>query len=621
MKLNIPEQTQPSTDEFPTHPRKVKKWLESLKQANMGDYTRTLYNGLLRLNRTSMPADHRFDNMELLRQPVRHVFAQLHKHFVNRTLPLPDKSLKIVNLNQALLSEMANGYKILVFEASNDLNKVDGKHLLIACERVLHYMSEMLLRSSQIYSEYPDGTWWDIHRVYAYAEMKRIHQKTVKDSELKAGSTTVEDLYKQIMLFSLARPNTLRQSDAERVFRALTDWSKRTTLSSQPIANKMGRYYCSRLDTDQPPSCVTEEDIRSVDHVRTVDTTSLANYLNDQIDDGESFRNAVAIGDQVSQETLRTLVASWSLCTKRRFARALRSPDSDTRICIGLMSIYETLTAENKPVSSVKEKKPASMFSLESIPEAMRANRDIYSRQDPTIFITHPELKAEKDKSATSWDLVARGRAMTDSFANELQSKDAQIGELNKEAPDLHWKIANVGAGGYCLHWTSENPSRAQVGELIAVREREPDSTYQWRVGVIRWMQFTRTSGLEIGVQVLAPKVIACTVQRMDRKNEPPFKCLMLPGLKPIQQPSTLLMPAHAFKKGIDLKLNVYERDMAIRLGTIREHTGSFTQFQFANLAEETTTKPKTPPPSGGTPGGGGKKSDPDDFDSIWSSL
>ena len=79
-------------------------------------------------------------------------------------------------------------------------------------------------------------------------------------------------------------------------------------------------------------------------------------------------------------------------------------------------------------------------------------------------------------------------------------------------------------------------------------------------------------------------------------------------------------MPAHAFKKGNVLKLNVYERDMEITLGTIREHTGSFTQFQFTQKSDE-------PPNSGGDGGGstgktaGGKKSNPDDFDSIWSSL
>ncbi|MDH5571388.1 MAG: hypothetical protein OEY89_06455, partial [Gammaproteobacteria bacterium] len=222
-------------------------------------------------------------------------------------------------------------------------------------------------------------------------------------------------------------------------------------------------------------------------------------------------------------------------------------------------------------------------------------------------------MKAHKDSSAGAWDMVAKGRTLTESYARELQEQDDDIGELNKEAPDLHWVISNVSAGGYCLQWNANTASKAQVGELIGIREREPDHSYQWRAGVLRWMQYANETGLEIGVQVLSPKVIACTVRRTERANETPFNCLMLPGIKPIQQPSTLLLPAHAFKKGDKLSIHVYDRDMEIQLGTIREHTGSFTQFQFSQINEKTEPEKES---NGSTP-----SSDPNDFDSIWSSL
>ena len=612
MKLNIPEQIEPDKEDFPNHPRKLKKWLTGLKQANMGEYTRQVYNGLMQLNRQAMPSKYRLEDMELLREPVRHIFDQLHKHFVNRTLPLPDKSLKIINLNQALLNEMATGYKILIFEASNDLNKVDGKTLLIACERSLHYLSELLLRSSQIYSELPRGTWWDIHHIYAYAEMKHLHQKKVKDPEVAQKAVTPEDYYKRIMLFSLARPNALRQSDAERVYKNLHEWTQQTILSSDFTHNKMSRYFCSKLDSDLPPNCISEDDIKEMKHFRAIDTSVLVGHLRKQENDSDSLATAVALGDNVSQETLRTLISSWSLCAKRRFSRAER--EGPITVSIGLSSIYEALNVEATPPKPEKKKKrQGSMFSLEAIPEHERNERDIFAQQDPAYFITHPDMKKTQESSAGAWDMVAKGRALTESYAQELQEHDAELGELNKEAPDLHWKVTNVSAGGYCLRWNSDSASKAQVGELIGVREKEPDHTYQWRVGVIRWMQYTREHGLEIGVQILSPKVISCTVQRKERKNEEPFNCLMLPGIKPIQQPSTLLLPAHAFRKGNTLKIHVYERDMEIKLGTIREHTGSFTQFQFSQLTDQDDSDD----------GSGNKKkeSKPDNFDSIWSSL
>ena len=611
MKLNVPEQTVPDKDDFPNHPRKVKKWLAELKRANMGEFTRKVYNGLLTLNRQSMPPKYRLENMELLREPSRHIFSQLHKHFINRTLPLPDKSQKIVHLNQALLNEMATGYKILIFEASNNLSKIDNKSILIACERALHYYSELLLRSSQIYSELPRGVWWDIHRIYGYSELKGLHQKSIKDPELSIKEISPADYYKQILLFSLARPNALRQSDAERLFRSINEWAKLTRLTKNIEKNNISRYFISKLDSDLPPNCISEEDLKNLQHSRMIETSALVEHLQKIDTSPDDLKTAVSIGDRVSQETIRTLVSSWSLCAKRRFSRAERK--DDIRVAIGLNPIFEALNTEISPPKP-KTKKTGKMFSLESIPEHEKAKKDIFSQQDPAFFITHPEMKNEKDRSAGAWDMVAKGRTLTESYAQELQDQENQFGELHKEAPDLHWKITNVSAGGYCLRWDSELPSRALVGELISIREREPDNTYQWRVGVIRWMQFSRDMGLEIGIQVLSPKVISCKVQRMERKNEEPFNCLMLPGIKPIQQPSTLLLPAHAFRRGNKLKVHVYERDMEIKLGTVREHTGSFTQFQFAQLNEDDT-------PDENNSGGKTKKSDPDNFDSIWSSL
>ena len=88
----------------------------------------------------------------------------------------------------------------------------------------------------------------------------------------------------------------------------------------------------------------------------------------------------------------------------------------------------------------------------------------------------------------------------------------------------------------------------------------------------------------------------------------------MLPGIQPIQQPSTLLLPALAFRKDNKLNLHVYERDLDVKLGTVREHTGSFTQFQFAPLSEDK-------PPNDDGKENKTTKNDPNDFDSIWSSL
>ena len=126
-------------------------------------------------------------------------------------------------------------------------------------------------------------------------------------------------------------------------------------------------------------------------------------------------------------------------------------------------------------------------------------------------------------------------------------------------------------------------------------------------------MQFSQESGLEIGVQVISPKVVNALAQRANQPNETPFECLMLPGIKALKQPSSTILPSHAFKTNDKLIVQILEHKIDITLGDIKEHTGSFTQFTYKNTVEDRRIKKQV------------KKEEAtknkDDFDELWSSL
>ena len=225
-------------------------------------------------------------------------------------------------------------------------------------------------------------------------------------------------------------------------------------------------------------------------------------------------------------------------------------------------------------------------------------------------YLTQTE---EKNTSSNAWDMVARGRVMSNAIDQQQKARQAQRLKINKEDADLHWEVVNISAGGYCLHWNSETTSNAQIGELIAINECGANGAYEWRIGVIRWMQFTVKHGLEIGVHLLSPKVIAALAHRLNQSNEAPFEALMIPGIRPLNQPATLILPAHAFKTGDRLKIEILDQKIEITLSEISEHTGSFTQFQFEHIDQQ-TRKSKTDKKEGTS-----KKKN--DFDEIWSSL
>jgi hypothetical protein len=126
-------------------------------------------------------------------------------------------------------------------------------------------------------------------------------------------------------------------------------------------------------------------------------------------------------------------------------------------------------------------------------------------------------------------------------------------------------------------------------------------------------MQFTQDNGLEIGVQVLSPKVITATAQRINRPQETPFDCLMLPGIKALNQLPSTILPSHAFKTNDKLVVQLSNKQANITLQETKEHTGSFTQFTYKNTAEDQRVKKQV------------KKEEAtknkDDFDELWSSL
>ena len=610
MKLNIPEQKAPAKDATPSHPRKLKKVLAALPNTNMGELTKQTFLILRDLNRQTMPNKHRLENMEMLRVMTREIFNNLKKYFINRTLPLPDKSQKIVNLNQSLLQELVYGYEIIASEAANDIDtKIDDKTLSTAMCRAINYLAEMLLRSCEVYEPCPKNLWYDVHQLYAFAESRGLTETVIHGGDKKQNKSTIENSYKQIILFALARPIALRQRDSERVFNELFDWAKYASIGRHGSESMIDHLFRMRIHEDSAPNYLSEADLAEDVIIRTLDASKLVDHVNGLITELEKQKQKIAVGDTIPLETLSALVTSWGVSAKRRFSRAERQ--GHINIAIGL-SLSAKAISESFKADESFDTKPGFVHTSAS------RNQDpdftleaIRSLDDDSVYMTHTEVSSEENNS---WDMVAKGRALTDTYANEQKKLiiDSTFKERQKNA-DSHWEVVNISAGGYCLRWNSDDTSKAQIGELISLQEFDSNNRFEWRIGVIRWMQFTQENGLEIGVQVISPKVITATAQRLSRPNETPFECLMLPGIKALKQASSMILPSHAFKTNDKLKVKILENKVDVTLGEIKEHTGSFTQFTYKSTEVDKRLKKQV------------KKEEAnkhkDDFDELWSSL
>jgi len=609
MKLNIPEQKAPAADATPNQPRKLKKVLSALPNANMGELTKQTFLILRDLNRQTMPNKQRLENLEMIRVLAREIFINLKKYFINRTLPLPEKSQKIVNLNQSILQELVYGYEIIAYEAANKIDeKIDDKTLSIAICRAINYLSEMLLRSSEVYEPCNRNLWLDVHQLYAFAESKELTKITVTDKEKKPEKLTIEGSYKQILLFSLARPIALRQRDSERVFKQLFEWSEYSSILREAAENMIDNVFCMRIHEDSAPAYLSEEDLGEGIIIRALDASKLVTHVKQLAEEQSKQKQKIAIGDDIPLETLNALAASWGVSAKRRFSRADRN--GHINVAIGLSNAAKAVRDSFKAEKAFDTKSGFVRTSASTKQDPGFTLESISQPEEDSGYMTHTEVGATENNS---WDMVAKGRTLTDTYANEQKTTFEDNLKKHQKKVDSHWEIVNISAGGYCLRWNSDDTSKAQIGEIIALQEFDSKGNFEWRVGVIRWMQFTQEHGLEIGVQVISPKVVTATAQRVNRPNEIPFECLMLPGLKALKQASSTILPAHAFKTNDKLIVQILENKINITLGETKEHTGSFTQFTYKNTEVDKRIKKQA------------KKEEAtknkDDFDEIWSSL
>lgn len=611
MKLNLPEQSKPAANATPNDPRKLKKVLAALPSANMGELTRQTYTILKDLNRQTMLNRHRLENMEMLRVTGRGIFDNLKKYFINRTLPLPEKSQKIVNLNQSLLRELAYGYEIIVYEAANKIDpRIDKKTLCTAICRAMYYLSEMYLRACEVYTPCPKDLWYEIHQLYVYAKSAKLTDIAVPNNELTVKKVTIDTAYKQILLFSLARPIALRQRDSERVYNELFEWSRYATIGQTNGNSESSALFVINVDKDLPPNYLDKSEISGKDTVLTLNASALVAHVTKIKEEQEiKQRKHVAVGNVIPVEALELLINAWGISAKRHFSRAEQK--GHINVSISLTSAVKAISDSYRVDHDIDSKsgffrnsgtsRRDSDFTLQAIPH----HDDGVQR-----YTTHTEISSAENNS---WDMVAKGRALTETYTREQQKLNDDLIKKRQNEADAYWEIVNISPGGYCLRWNSDDTSKAQIGEIIVMQIFDASRKFHWHAGVIRWMQFTQENGLEIGVQVIAPKVLTASAQRVNRPNELPFDCLMLPEIKTLEQPPTIILPSHAFKPGDKLTVKVKDSKMGISLDVIREHTGSFTQFAYKNTEEVQKQQKQTKKEEAST-----KK---DDFDELWSSL
>lgn len=585
--LRAPTPSQLSLTFCEATPRDLKRWIAKLPKANLGETARLLYQGLGELNQLLTPSDNRLQLLELLRPEVYFVCKHLERHFLNQSIVLDERSRKVANLCQALQNHLAIGYKQIVLRICGTLAKdrasKDRTNLLAtAAQRALHCLNGPVMRASLLYCPVPDGVWLELHQLYQAALAHQVQNLPINDPLAAHGNTlTVQQGYVAALLLGSSRCNQMRQQAILRLAEVLEAWSPLVRV--QPATLPSSLFAVAPAD-DSPPRYKTLYGEEQLPQLVGVDPTDLVEAIKAYLEASPEQRaQSRLIPSNFSIDLLQHVAAAWGDVAERTFTRT--PGQGNLTLCIGMSALHYYIGGERSFSEFLK--RPALSQSAQFVPGAATQSWNRPSESD-----------RHGDYEEIQYDLPRSEGSNAASASNNDQ-----------HFPTYALQIVNHSPGGYCLAWPREVPPQLQAGEMIGIQDTQAQG---WSVAVVRWIRQVRSGGTQMGIELVAPHAQPCGLQlvRVSEQNSQFLRGLLLPEIRAIDIPASLLAPRMPFQEGNKVIINTQGDERPAGLGQRMTGTGSFNQFEY-HLLE--VAKP--------APTGADDAAPEEDFDSLWKDL
>jgi len=575
LDLDIPAQRKPSRESFDCRARAVDAWLKNLPIANLGETSRAIFATLVEVNQLQQRPLTRLRFLERIGDQLGVTISLLRKHYPPREFPLPAKSRKVAELALALLREMTVGYSIVVRGALSGEAKISRKWLALALHRAIGYSGRLLLETYTLYEPDPRGLWRTIHGLYRAAEARQLQDLKIADPELPGiKRSTIADRYKRLLLLAAAGPYRMRPHEAIEIYALLAHCTRHCELLTGADAAAEEAAFQADLLDDAPPFPAGER--AAGGDLRTLRCAPLLQMLKIAGERRRWWLRRPVVPAQTDPELLRRLIAALGPGPQRRFSR---QPLSDrVQVLIGLAQISRHL-AEEHGLADADAGDLSSRFVSRDVRHAGQRGNDVWE----LIY---------------AGDLSRQNRETSDA-ASPVTSK----GGTRSQNETKEWRLLNISPGGYCLASDPTQSSRAQVGEIVALRDSD-NADAGWQIAAIRWLKHLPSEGLQIGVQVLGPRPLPVLLkpEQADGGFGTASRGLLLPEVLAIGQPVTLITPSLQFAAKRRAQLSGFGNTTSeIELTRALDNTGIFCQFEFRS------------PNASGSPG--------QDFDSVFASI
>lgn len=597
LQLRIPDLDRQSLSFCEATPQQLAKWIGSLPKANLGETAKQLFQCLVELNQLKTTGNNRMRLMELLRPEVLFVCKHLEKHFLNQSVVLEERPRKVANLCQALQNHLATGYKLIVVQEASNFGKGQAQPLATAIQRSLSSMFGPLVRASQLYCPVPEGLWLEMHLLYQVACSFEVQLLPITDplSTFK-NVQTVENNYVAALMVGCARTNQMRQNAIASLAEVIIAWAPLVRL--QAVDSQLAQFWVATRE-DAPPRQQSLFKESEKHDLLGINPSQLLRTIEDYLQADPAQRKLInlPVTERLQQEHMQHLDAAWGHATERAFRRIPAT--GGISICIGMTSVHYFLAGSKAFGDSLKTPAEAGNAKFKSLKKGV--SNDIWAKSfdaQPTATLTDADQIEEIQYESPDLPSVNFG------------------GSPDKDKyPVYSLQMINHSPSGYCLSWPREVPGQLQAGEMLGIQDSSKQS---WNLAAVRWIRQVRGGGTQMGVELLSPTAQPCGLQLMRKADQSSqfLRALLLPEIKAISRPASLITPCMPFQEGNKVFISQNGVERRAILGRRISFTGSFRQFEFSESEQtqpqmHTSTKEQSNTSLPGV----------EDFDSLWKSL
>lgn len=145
------------------------------------------------------------------------------------------------------------------------------------------------------------------------------------------------------------------------------------------------------------------------------------------------------------------------------------------------------------------------------------------------------------------------------------------------------WDIMNISPVGYALKTMNADHFSIAVGDVVTVKENGNDN---WSLGCVIWL-ITKTDAIEAGIKLLAPTATSVTATLDSKLGNEPEHILMLPEVKALQQPATVIAPRGLLSIGDTAHYTLLNNKYALEINGLSERSTAFERYEYSLINDD----------------------------------